>query len=99
MEPGLRGKGSRHPNKGDSWEPCLPSALWDNCWSHCMLSLRQTGTEKQSIKMKAYCYDVYLCLLRLNKKKKKKKKKRLQVSPIAVVSVAIGDGVRVGTSQ
>jgi hypothetical protein len=45
MEPGLRGKGSRHPNKGDSWEPCLPSALWDNCWSHCMLSLRQTGTE------------------------------------------------------
>lgn len=27
--------------------------------------------------MKAYCYDVYLCLLRLNKKKKKKKKKEV----------------------
>lgn len=44
-EPGLGGKGSRHPNKGDSWESCLPSVLWDNCWSHCMLSLRQTDTE------------------------------------------------------
>lgn len=30
-EPGLEGKGSRHPNKRDSWEPHLPSALWDNC--------------------------------------------------------------------
>lgn len=33
-EPGLEGKDSRHPNKGDSWEPCLvtlcalPEAEW-----------------------------------------------------------------------
>ena len=79
--------------------PTVPRSLGSEGPYSIQAEVRQTGTEKQSIKMNAYCYDVYLCLLRLNKKKKKKKKQRFQVSPIAVVSVAIGDGVRVGTSQ